>query len=112
MPPPERSPGNQRLYGPGHAARLAFIRHSRELGFSLDASRELLALSDSPDQPCGAVDKIARHHLREVEGRIARLTGLQAELERMIEQCGGGRIADCQIIEVLCSDSHSRYRSS
>jgi len=36
-----------------------------------------------------------------VKARIARLTALKAELERMIAQCAQGTIADCRVIEVL-----------
>ena len=48
MPPPRRTQGNQRRYGPKHVERLAFIRHSRELGFPLDAIRDLLGLGGRP----------------------------------------------------------------
>ncbi len=101
IPKPGRTSGNQRFYGEMHADRLAFIRHSREMGFSLDAIRELLGLSDDPNRSCEQADQIARAHLREVETRIASLTVLKTELERMVRQCGRGRIADCRVIEVL-----------
>ena len=101
LPAPERSAGNQRLYGDPALDRLAFIRHARDLGFPLEAIRDLLSLSDRPDQPCEAADAIAREQLRAVEARIARLQALKTELERMIEQCAGGRIADCRVIETL-----------
>jgi len=101
MPVPVRSAGNQRLYGPEHVDRLSFIRHSRELGFSLEAIRELLSLVDHPDQPCATADQIARTQLQAVEQRISRLQALKAELERMVRQCQGGRVADCRVIEVL-----------
>lgn len=101
LPPPERSAGNQRLYGDAHQQRLAFIRHARELGFSLDAIRELLRMADDPDQSCAAADAIARRQLAAVDSRIARLTALRGELERMLRQCSSGRIADCRVIETL-----------
>jgi Cu(I)-responsive transcriptional regulator len=101
MPPPVRSAGNQRRYGPAHAARLGFIRHSRDLGFPLEAVRELLAMADDPDRPCAEADSIARRQLADVDRRIAQLTALRAELQRLIAQCHGGRIADCRIIEAL-----------
>ena len=101
MPEPARTAGNQRRYDQRHVDRLAFIRHSRELGFSLEAIRELLSLSDRPEQPCDAVDQLARRQLEQVEQRLARLSVLKTELERMIEQCVGGRVRDCRIIEVL-----------
>ncbi|SMF64087.1 DNA-binding transcriptional regulator, MerR family [Tistlia consotensis] len=105
LPEPERSEGNQRLYRQAHLDRLAFVRHGRELGFSLDAIRELLSLADRPSHSCEAADAIARSQLQQVENRIARLTSLKAELERMIEECRGGRVADCRVIEVLADHS-------
>ena len=101
MPRPGRTSGNQRFYSDSHADRLAFIRHSRELGFPLEAIRELLVLSDDPNRSCEQADRIARAHLREVKARIASLVVLKTELERMVRQCGRGRIADCRVIEVL-----------
>ncbi len=107
MPEPARTEGNQRRYGTRHAQRLAFIRHARELGFPLESVRELLSLSDDQDRSCAAADAIAKDHLAAVERRIARLNVLKAELERMIEQCKGGRIADCRGIEGVADHSHA-----
>jgi len=105
LPEPPRSPGNQRLYGPEDRARLAFIRQARELGFPLEQIRELLALSDQPQQACDEVDTIARSHLQQIERRMAQLAGLRRELQRMITACGhGGIIADCKIIDALATD--------
>lgn len=106
MPPPLRSSGNQRRYGRSAVDRLGFIRHGRELGFSLTAIRELLALADDPERACTEADRIARLRLAEVEGRIARLEALRRELRRMIRQCHGERISDCRVIEVLSSYDH------
>lgn len=106
MPKPARSGGNQRRYGPRHLERLAFVRHSRELGFPLEAIRELLGLVDDPEGSCTAADSIARRQLQQVESRITRLGALKSELERMIVQCRGGRIADCRVIEVLADHAH------
>ena len=113
LPEAERSAGNQRLYSRKALERLAFIRHARDLGFSLDAIRDLLSLSDKPNQSCAAADAIAKAQLAEVESRLSRLTVLKAELERMVVQCAGGQIADCRIIEVLgdhslCATDHRR----
>lgn len=63
LPAPARTGGNHRAYTRAHADRLAFIRHSRELGFSLESVRAILALSDDADRPCAEVDAIAREHL-------------------------------------------------
>ena len=108
MPEPARTKGQQRRYGTPHLDRLSFIRHSRELGFPLVAVRELLGLSDRPEQSCAAADRIARRQLKEVESRLVRLRALRAELKRMIEQCGGGRVAECRVIEALADHAHCK----
>jgi DNA-binding transcriptional MerR regulator len=107
LPKPTRTAGNQRVYGDEHLKRLAFIRHARELGFSLEAVRELLSLGSKPEQSCAKADAIARTHLEEVERKIAALTALKGELARMVESCGQGRVADCRVIEVLADHSHA-----
>lgn len=109
LPPPDRSAGNQRLYGQRARDRLAFIRHARELGFPLEAIRDLLSLSDRPDQSCAAADSIARAQLAATRARIARLRALEAELERMIGQCAHGTISDCRVIEVLGDHAQCRH---
>lgn len=101
MPEPGRTEGGQRRYGEGGLDRLAFIRHARQLGFSLEAIRELLELSDSPERSCAEVDAVAQRQLREVEARITRLEALRAELRRMVAECDRDRVADCRVLEVL-----------
>jgi len=101
MPEPGRTAGGQRRYGDPELDRLAFIRHARQLGFSLEAIRELLDLSDQPDRPCHEADAIARRQLKQVEQRLARLEALRTELKRMVHDCSGGQTADCRVLEVL-----------
>lgn len=101
MPKPGRTEGGQRRYGDAELDRLAFIRHARQLGFSLEAVRELLALSDHPNRPCFEADAIARRQLKQVEQRLARLEVLRIELKRMVHECSGGQTADCRVLEVL-----------
>lgn len=111
LPPADRSAGNQRIYDRATLDRLSFIRHARALGFSLEAIRDLLSLSDKPDQSCAAADAIAKAQLQAVQARIARLRALQTELHRMIDQCACGTIRDCRVIETLgdhslCAQDH------
>lgn len=101
LPDPDRTKGGQRRYRETDLDRLSFIRHARQLGFSLDAIRELLDLSDTPDHSCTDVDRIARRQLKEVEDRIARLKTLRVELKRMIADCKQDTVADCRVLEVL-----------
>ena len=101
LPPPARTSANYRAYGSEHLARLSFIRRARDLGFTLEAVRELLTLSDDKAQSCDAVDSIARVHLTDIERKISDLAALRAELDRVIGSCRKGTVGDCKIIETL-----------
>ncbi len=106
LPEPERTSGNQRRYAPAQVDRLRFIRHCRDLGFPLADIRALLDLGDDPDRSCESADTIARHQLAEVERRLASLASLRQELCRMIDQCAGGTVADCRVIETLADHAN------
>ncbi|MFO1151063.1 MAG: helix-turn-helix domain-containing protein [Alsobacter sp.] len=107
LPAPPRTEGNRRVYHDRDLARLAFIRHARELGFEVDAIRTLLCLQDHPEQSCAAADAIARARLAEVEQRITRLSALKAELQRMVDHCATGRVSGCRVIETLADSTHN-----
>lgn len=109
LPAPPRSGGNRRQYDADDLRRLAFIRHARELGFEIEAIRTLLALQDRPDQSCAAADEIARARLAEVQQRLASLTALKAELERMVASCAHGSVGQCRVIEILADHGQCRH---
>ena len=66
LPAPARSAARYRVYGAGDVRRLVFVRRARELGFTLDAVRALLALSDDDGSAaCAQVRRLAASHLAE-----------------------------------------------
>ena len=111
LPAPPRSAGNRRLYDEAHLRRLGFVRHARELGFDIEAIRELLDLAGHPTRPCAKADEIATAHLADIDRKIARLTALRAEVARMT-RCRNETVEQCRVIEVLAdhdqclADSH------
>ncbi|GAB5429810.1 MAG: helix-turn-helix domain-containing protein [Devosia indica] len=109
LPAPPRTEGNRRTYDRKDAERLTFIRHSRELGFEIDQIRTLLDLQDRPDQSCADADTIAKARLVEVKAKIASLTALQAELERMVDGCSHGRVESCRVIEILADHGKCKH---
>ncbi len=110
LPRPERSYGNQRRYTRRHLERLAFIKHARDLGFSVDSIRTLLNLSDKPDIACDDAHRTAASHLAEVREKIACLKSLEAELQRIANACSGGvPVRDCAVIEALADHSLCRH---
>lgn len=111
LPEPHRTAANYRSYGDAHRARLVFIRHSRELGFTIEEIRSLLDLSDHPERDCADADRIATGHLDQVEAKIAQLEMLRGELSRIVGRCRGGLAGDCRVIEALgnhamCENAH------
>lgn len=111
LEPPERSAGNQRRYSAAELDRLSFIRHSRDLGLSIEAIRALLRLSENPDMPCGDAHAIATEHLASIRERIARLRRLESELTRIEARCDADHVGDCRIIQTLadhrlCASEH------
>ena len=101
LPRAERTPAGRRTYAASDVQRLSFVRHSRELGFSVDEIRSLLTLAERPGGDCAEVSAIARRHLDDIATRITRLTTLSAALETVVTTCAGGKVEDCQIIEAI-----------
>lgn len=103
-----RTGSGRRTYSEADVRRLSFIRHARELGFETEEIRSLLALDDQPDRNCDEARAIAKHHLVQVEGKVARLLAMRGELEAMIDGCRADRIADCGIMEALAAYEPTR----
>ncbi|MEO1018357.1 MAG: helix-turn-helix domain-containing protein [Pseudomonadota bacterium] len=108
---PERSRGNQRRYSTDEAERLGFIKHARDLGFSIEAIGELIELNGHPNHPCTDADRIAREQLASVRGRIERLRRLEVELERISGSCDGEFAGECYVLQALsdhglCKNEH------
>jgi MerR family mercuric resistance operon transcriptional regulator len=96
---PARTDGGHRVYDADHVRRLTFIRRSRELGFSLDDIRTLLALSDGK-RDCAAKELTLRH-LTDVRGKIASLKRLERALKGMTQACKPGDQNSCPIFDAL-----------
>lgn len=101
MPPPPRTEGGHRLYDETLVKRLGFIRRCRELGFPLADIRVLLDLVDRHDYTCAEIRDITVAHVEDVHRKIADLRRLEKTMISMIEQCDGGAIPECPVIDAL-----------
>lgn len=101
IPTPPRTTAGYRDYAPADVDRLRFISRGRNLGFSLEEIRSLLALADNHVLPCGEVDRLARIHLADIRARLDDLQRMASELERVIGGCGGGERGECVILDTL-----------
>lgn len=111
LPEPARTHSDRRIYGEGDVRRLGFIKHARQLGFAVDAIRDLLELSDHPERVCDTANAIAQEQLAAVDAKIAQLSALREELARMTAEGCSGPAASCRVIESLsdhrlCSREH------
>ena len=102
LPAPVRSAGRYRVYDTADVRRLAFIRRARELGFTLDEIRTLLALSENDEQgACAEVRELAAGHLAEVRAKIADLRAMERVLADAVRRCAPGELPGCPIIDAL-----------
>lgn len=101
LPAPPRTGGGRRVYGPDHLRRLGFVRRGRELGFSLDAIRSLIALGSPNDADCIDVCAIAEKHLRDVRQKIADLQALEATLSEAMQDCRNSDERRCAVLDAL-----------
>ncbi|MFT6424585.1 MAG: DNA-binding transcriptional MerR regulator [Celeribacter sp.] len=98
----ERSTGNQRRYRDSDLERLAFVRHARQLGFSLEGISSLIALQEHPDRSCAEAGALARAQRQLVQDKIDRLQRLEQELTRISQGCDGqGTAGECYVLSCL-----------
>lgn len=102
IPKPPRSDAGYRLYSNEAVRRVQFIRHAKDLGFSLKEIKELLSLRASPRAKCTDVRAKATAKIADIESRIASLKAMKKALAMLIAQCSGDEPATaCPILEAL-----------
>ena len=101
LPVPPRTESGRRSYGPMERRILAFVRRSRELGFSLDEVRALLRLGGPEKASCREVREIAAHHLDNIRAMINDLRKLERLLTKTVAQCIGTTAPECPVLDIL-----------
>jgi len=101
LPPPPRTEAGRRIYGQHDKRVLAFIRRSRELGFTLGEIRDLLDLGAPGDASCAEVKEIAGAHLASVRAKLADLARLEAVLADAVSRCTSDTAPVCPVLDIL-----------
>ena len=105
IPPALRRESGHRVYPESVLDLLVLIRHCRDLGFSIDETRELVALSTNGERDCVEARAIAQVHLNAVRAKMAELRRLDRSLSRYVqacsEGCAGGPAPNCNILTDL-----------
>jgi Cu(I)-responsive transcriptional regulator len=100
-----RTEAGYRQYSDEDVQTLRFIRHSRDLGFSIAGIGQLLSLWRDKSRPSREVKALAKEHIRELEEKAQELLTMKAALEHLVHGCRGDERPDCPIIEGLQSGS-------
>ncbi|WP_266171222.1 MerR family DNA-binding protein [Dyella subtropica] len=105
LPEPLRRASGYRSYDEGAVRQLRFIRRAKDLGFTLEEIRDLLALSADRHRGVKAVKKRAQERLAAIDERIAELTRVRNGLEQLVEACPGhGSPEQCPILRALVDE--------
>ncbi|KFE48203.1 Cu(I)-responsive transcriptional regulator [Pseudomonas syringae] len=103
LKPAHRSDSGYRLYASEDLHTLAFIKRSRDLGFSLEEVGKLLTLWQDRQRASADVKALARQHIVELNQKIDELASLRDTLQELVEHCHGDDRPDCPILKDLAS---------
>ena len=101
LPQPPRTASGRRIYNSTYLRTLAFVRRSRELGFSIEEIRALIRLGGPEKATCREVRKIAARHLEDIRAKLNDLRKLERLLARTVAQCSGRSVPDCPVLDIL-----------
>lgn len=102
LPAPARSASGRRMYGPVEVRVLAFIRRSRDLGFTLGEIRAMLALGGSGRATCADVHRIASAHLSNIRNKLSDLIKLESILAETVARCSdSAATTECPVLDIL-----------
>lgn len=101
--PAGRGANGYRHFDPEDLHRLAFIRRSRDLGFSLEEVGKLLTLWQDRQRASADVKALAGTHIGALNRKIDELVGLRDTLQVLVDTCHGDDRPDCPILQDLAS---------
>ncbi len=104
LPAASRTFSGYRTYNHQDVHMLRFIRHSRDLGFSIKQIADLLSLWRDRNRPSSKVKQMASEHIEMLNQKIQELISMKSELTRLVSCCHGDERPDCPILDELAQD--------
>lgn len=101
IPAPARSANGYRAYSDEAVHTLRFVASARNLGFTVEQCRALLALYRDKGRASADVKRVANEHIDEIDHRIAELQAMRKVLADLARRCHGDDRPDCPIIDGL-----------
>ena len=103
LPKVRRTAAGYRQYGPNEVHTLRFIRHARELGFSMVEIAALLKLWQNRRRASADVKRIALSHVADLNRRMAEMATMKRTLEALADCCHGDERPHCPILDKLAN---------
>jgi Cu(I)-responsive transcriptional regulator len=103
LPNVPRTDSGYRQYGDREVHTLRFIRHARDLGFSMVEISELVKLWQNQRRSSANVKKIAQKHLADIDAKLAEMAAMRKTLQHLVHCCSGDDRPDCPILDELAS---------
>lgn len=101
LPAARRTGSGYRQYGEVEVHTLRFIRHARDLGFSIHEIGELLNLWRNRRRPSRLVKALAEQHIDALERKVQDLQAMKSTLEHLVHCCHGDERPECPILDGL-----------
>lgn len=103
IPKASRSEAGYRTYTETDVNILAFVKRSRNMGFSMKEIKKLVSLWRNKTRASAEVKGLAIKHIDEMEKKIAELQGMVKSLKHLAKCCHGDQRPDCAILDDLAS---------
>ncbi|XNY09571.1 Cu(I)-responsive transcriptional regulator (plasmid) [Sinorhizobium meliloti] len=103
--PALRTASSYRTYGDNDVHSLRFVRRARDLGFSVEQIKELLALWRDRSRASSDVKAVALEHVAELERKIAAIREMTKTLRYLASHCHGDDRPECPIIDEIANGS-------
>lgn len=101
LPKARRTFSGYRQYSDADLHTLRFIRHARDLGFSIKQIGELVSLWQNRRRPSSMVKALAQAHITELERKAAQTLAMKKTLDHLVHCCHGDERPECPILESL-----------
>ena len=104
-PAASRSEAGYRQYSEAEVHSLRFIRHARDLGFSIAQIAELVGLWQNRRRSSSRVKALALAHVAELESKLAKLQAMKDTLQHLAHCCHGDDRPECPILDRLADNA-------
>lgn len=108
IPKAIRNGSGYRVYSENDVHILRFVKHARNLGFSLPEIKKLLSLWRNKNRRSEDVKTITAKHIEALELKIRELKSIKQALESLAHHCHGDDRPDCPILEDLADPGKKR----